>query len=231
MRKVLWCGGSHLGNAKGLIQSKFSHFSNDFAVTAAGFHIKYLSGLRICLDGGEIKGLEKFNSHNLDSYSKNDYDFCVFVGQYIQPTRYFRGCSPLSSAVLENILDPSRFLIEMRSGHAVNAFKRSENYQSFFRNQPLELFPQLFKERLVLIRDPLPLGLESYANVPLQYKERFNQSVVKFCAKNGIKLVCQPLHTVDQFGLTNQKFQRKDDDHNHASNEFWDIIFDSINFL
>ena len=229
-KKVLWCGGSHLANAKQLIQSRFSYFSNDFAVTAGDFHIKYLRGLRICLDSGEIKGLKKFNSKNLDSYSKSDYDFCVFVGQYIQPTRYFWGGTLLSSALLENILHPSRFLLEIRSGHAVKNFKRPNNYQGFFRNQPLELFSQLFAKRLILIHDPLPLGLESYAKVPIEYKERFHQSVVRFCAKSGIRLVCQPSHTVNHLGLTNQKFQREEGDHTHASNDFWDIIFSSIDF-
>lgn len=230
MKKVLWCGGSHLANAKQLIQSKFSYLSNDFAVTAGDFHLQYLRGLRIYLDGSEIKGLEKFRPTNFNSYSKSDYELCIFVGQYIQPTRYFWDCTPLSNAVVSNILDPSRFLLDMRSGHAVNDFKSPKKYQTCFRNQPLELFSRLFAERLILIHDPLPLCLESYANVPLKYKERFNQSVVQFCSKNGIKLVCQPSHTVDQFGLTNQKFQRSESDQTHANDDFWDIILNQIDF-
>jgi hypothetical protein len=227
MKRILWCGGSHLAHAKNHILDKYSSCYNEFAVTAADFHHWYLEGNRISIGESGIEGLHLFRDANRASYQYNHYDACVFVGQYVQPTRYFSGASPLSSALIADTLHGRGFLLEMRAGHAIDAFgKRS--LPQYFKNQPLDLFSRLFSKRVVLVHDPLPCIYPAYLSVPLAAKRQFLKSVQKFCLQRNINLHFQRESTIDENWMTKAKYQRSEGDYTHVDDSFWELIFHDL---
>jgi hypothetical protein len=227
MRRILWCGGSQLAQAKKNILSSYPDFLNEFAVTAAGFHRWYLAGHRIAIHNSGIVGLDRFRAINKTVYYEEDYDYCVFVGQYVQPTRYFLGDAPLSQSLIAATLHGRDFLLDLRSGHAVNEF-RNNNVPEYFRNQPLEFFAKVFAGKMILLHDPLPCVYPEYLVVPADAKQQFNQSVIEFCGERGIRLILQDKATIDEYWMTKKEYQRVEGDYTHVNDMLWHITLANI---
>ena len=199
MRKILWCGGSHLGSSKDVIPSIFEHDENTFHVTAGGKNRLWsMNGGTYRVEGTVVGG----NAHEPERREDlSRYDHIVFVGQYIQPNRYFQGDCLLSNAVISKILSQDDFLIKFPDG---------------IYNQPLELFPDLHP-RVTLLADPW----HSKQHIDRKCLSAFVDAVSQFCIKRNIRLMFQPASTLSERYQTDKKFKKSDIDRIHCNAAFW----------
>jgi hypothetical protein len=225
MRRILWCGGSHLAQNKRRIEELHSDYKNEYALTAGGFHKWYLEGNRIKIADNSVFDLHDFRPSNQSQYSGSDFDRLVFVGQYIQPTRYFCGHSPISEAMIADMMSQKSFLIWLRAGHAIQSFRNEPPaYPPLFHNQPLEYLLQISRERSILIQDPIPNNPD-FESVPAICKIRFQEAVKQFCRNWECELVSQRAHTLSSSLTTCRAYNLHSDDHSHMNDEFWEIVF------
>ncbi|MCJ8051962.1 hypothetical protein GB928_002705 [Shinella curvata] len=203
MKKILWCGGSHAGNAKGPIGAIFPDFENTFYITAGPTNLRWSrDGGRYSVKGSIVgaNGRSPSEFHDLA-----DYDRIVFIGHWIQPQRFMKGPAPLSDAVLDEMFPEADFLI---------------NSPTKIYNEVLEVFPRLAPGRCVLLCDPLSNMLE-LTQVPVRAKVRFLEKAAEFCAARRIGFVSQPETTLNTKMVTKRKFNRRDGDFIHMNDRFW----------
>jgi hypothetical protein len=225
MRRILWCGGSHLAQNKRRIEELHSEYRNEFALTAGGFHKWYLEGNRLRIAGDSVFDLHAFRPSNQSEYSRADFDILVFVGQYIQPTRYFCGNAPISEAMMADMTNEKSFLVRLRAGHAIQSFRHeTAAYPPFFHNQPLEYLLHISRGRSILIQDPIPNNPD-FESVPAICKIRFQESVVRFCRNWKCELVTQREHTLSTSLTTCRTYNLRNGDHSHMNDEFWKTVF------
>lgn len=217
MKKVLWCGGSHLGHAKETIERFYDKLDNTFVVTAGNYHQWQINGGRYKVEGSTVSGFHLQKSLKLDFSS---FSCVIFIGQYIQPTRYFHGSMPLSRGMLGDMLDPNYFLLHMPSGFAISGNDKGVHFKPYFYNEPLYLFPMLAPNRCFLIPDPMPMN-PGYRNVPIFAKQEFQSSLVSFCERNRIRLCSQPESTLSDSLSTKLQYQRRATDYIHVSDDYW----------
>lgn len=204
MKKTLWCGGSHLASCKEVILSMFQKAENAFYITA-GPKIKRwsINGGTYRVSGSLIGGNGYEPKRVIDlSY----YDRIIFVGQYIQPQRYFHGFhsdydQKLSTSAISVILEADNFLIRLPGG---------------IYNQPLELFPSLHT-KVVLLSDPW------IAEHQMNQKclHAFRAAVKNFCVQRNIEILFQPERTQSEPYKTSTKYKVKKSDNGHFNKNFW----------
>ncbi|KZK97253.1 hypothetical protein PsAD5_02342 [Pseudovibrio sp. Ad5] len=203
MTKILWCGGSHLGNARTPILQTFEEFENDFYITAGPGNLAWArKGGRYEQNGTTVGGNGRSPT---DYFDLAQYDHIVFVGHWIQPRRFFIGSQPLSSAVLDCMFPVNDFLIHIPGN---------------IYNQPLELFPQIAIDKCILMCDPAP-NFSSYVRAPLFAKKYFFEKAEEFCTLRGIKCLTQPETTLNTRLVTKSKFNKRENDYVHMNFEFW----------
>jgi hypothetical protein len=204
MKKLLWCGGSHLANAKLIIEELCLEFNNTFYVTGGEKNRDWAKqGGRYKAKGTIIGGnaYEPTVFYDLEEYSR-----IIFVGQYIQPQRFLQSDQPLSTSIL-NIMFPSdSFLINIPGG---------------IYNEPLAIFPKLAPKKCLLLCDPMPSSDSPFSEVPRKSKEYFLQRVVDFCRLREMTIAFQPPNTLDGNVTTKAHFKRKSDDDIHMNDQFW----------
>lgn len=203
MKKILWCGGSHVANAKGVIGAIFPDVENAFYITAGPTNLRWArEGGRYSVKGSIVgaNGRSPSVFHDLA-----DYDSIVFIGHWIQPQRFMKGPAPLSDAVLDEMFRESDFLI---------------NSPSRIYNEVLEVFPRVAPGKCVLVCDPLS-NMRELTQVPVRAKLRFLEKAAEFCAARGMGFVSQPETTLNTKMVTKKKFNRRDDDFIHMNNQFW----------
>lgn len=207
-----------------MIQQAFGQYVNEFTLTAGGYHKWYLEGNRLVFDKGVISGLDRFRPSNRSYYCPADFDIVIFIGQYIQPTRYFHGDSLLSDSLISEMIYGKDFLLRLRAGHATDAFRENvTTYPPFFRNQPLEYFLKIARGRLILVQDPIP-NSPSYRKVPINYKSQFQSAVVSFCTRHNCRLILQRPDTLSSDLTTKPSYNLRPHDYTHMSAEFWNYI-------
>ena len=114
MKKLLWCGGSHLGNARGVIESLFAQFDNEFYITAGPKNRDWsVDGGRYFVNGSIVGDNAQKPGRRLDL---GVFDRVIFVGQYIQPQRYVYPSQLLSSALLNSILRRDDLFVRLPRG-------------------------------------------------------------------------------------------------------------------
>jgi hypothetical protein len=203
MKRILWCGGSHLATSKDVISSKFNHAENTFYLTAGWRNRDWsINGGTYSVEGTVVGCNGHEPERRLDL---SGYDRIIFVGQYIQAGRYF--CSgQLSNAAISAILSQDDFLIRLPNG---------------IYNQPLELFPRLHSD-VTLLADPWV----SLQKIDCNCLRAFRIATRQFCDKNQINLLYQPDTTLSAEYQTSEKFKRKDGDNAHFNSDFWRDYFD-----
>ena len=86
MKNILFCGGSHLANAKSSIDKKYKKLNLDFYITAGPRNRQW------SIDGGRYKVTGTLISGNgrapEDSKDLSKYDHIIFVGQYIKLDKF-----------------------------------------------------------------------------------------------------------------------------------------------
>ncbi len=206
MSRILWCGGSHLANAYNLIRHIFSSFENSFYVTAAPLNRDWsANGGRYSVKGSVIGGnaAEPSVFHDL-----NQFSLIVFVGQYVQPTRFMRDGQPLSRAVLDSMFPAESFLINLPGG---------------IYNEPISLFPEIASGRCVLICDPIPVH-----GIPKDNVVFFLNKVREFCGARNIHFEMQPEKTLDDNFSTRAEYLRGDADLMHFNDKFWMMCLSEV---
>jgi hypothetical protein len=131
--KVLWCGGSHLGNAKPIIASRLSHIESEYYITAGPTNRDWAaSGGRYSVKDHAVVGnaAEPSRLVNLARYDK-----IIFVGQYIQPQRYFNKNQIISESIAARILE-QEVILDRPNG---------------FFNEPISLFAENAPCKCILI--------------------------------------------------------------------------------
>jgi len=199
MIKILWCGGSHLANARHAISLLFSNYQNTLYVTAGGANkdwsiqggVYKCNGTLVGCNGREPKRMVDLSS----------YDKVVFVGQYVQPSRYFNPRQLLSDAVISEILNDENFLIRLPGD---------------IYNQPLELFSRLHAN-VTLIPDPW----SSQQHIDENNLDAFELALERFCDNRKIKLLRQPDSTLSKKYQTKSIYNRKEEDNHHFNRKFW----------
>lgn len=248
MKKVLWCGGSHMGNLRSAmfssnkVKSLLENHNNSFFPTAAGdLWAWYNRGgkLKVCADGVAFRNSpELFSASGEPLYGEmfdlNRYDAIVFVGQWIRPlqflgvTDWFKSNKGLSAELMSTI---SRNVID-------NPFIPGSGLNQI-PNEPLTLFPNLAKDpfRIILVPDPLP-GVPPENELllrPKNYRDQYKiyQSNLSFvdvyfrtlesiCCERGISYCFQPESTYDNASLTTKrKFLQFEDEFIHVNEEFY----------
>ena len=217
MKKILWCGGSHLGTARKSIESIFCKHENDFYITA-GTKAKDWStmGGRYVNHGSLIGGSPVEKGRVIDI---SNYDHIAFIGQFIQISRFFCDFAPVSDSLVDAVILSNSFLLKLPSGGV-----RNPSFQNgILYNEPLELFPKLMPNdsSCWLIPDPFANGNVSGAMVPLNAKKKFLEGVKRVCNANGINVFLQPDNTFDNEWRTLMKYNI---DEMHMGELFWNIV-------
>src|SRR5688572_6746749 len=137
MKRILWCGGSHLAHARPHIEASHATtlkgYEPDFYVTAGPRNRDWSgTGGRYTVDGAVVSGNAHEPERKVDMSANSAL---VFIGQFFQPFKAFIGDMDHSSAVVGRVLqhlpmqgyfhDPAR------------------NIEHRWYNEPLSLFPPL----------------------------------------------------------------------------------------
>jgi hypothetical protein len=221
MSRILWCGGSHLGNAKhsaildihttGLLKN----WEPDFYITAAPANRNWsVAGGRYRVERSTVSGNRSMPNQRRDL---GDYAAIIFVGQWIQPWFAFRDGLPLSEPLLR------RSLQDLPLHPAITGRGKMLRWY----NEPLALFPTLTTARVILIRDPEAL-IKTYRPVPIWVKQRYGQHLEDFCRRSGLLLCPQFTEVLDRDLLTQSRYlrNRNGDDPVHMSDSYWRLLFD-----
>ncbi|EDY39767.1 hypothetical protein CPCC7001_2648 [Cyanobium sp. PCC 7001] len=222
MSRILWCGGSHLANAKcsaieelhaGLLKA----YVPDYYITAAPANRNWsAAGGRYRVEGTTVTGNRTMSMarRNLQEYAA-----IIFVGQWIQPWFAFRDGLPLSEAVL-------RLSLESLPLHPMIT-RRGRELRWY--NEPLALFPTLTSAKVILIRDP-EACMDSYRLVPKPVKQRFGEHLEAFCRSSGLLLCPQFTDVLDRDHVTQRRYLRSSDgqDPVHMSDTYWRLLFDRL---
>lgn len=207
MKKLLWCGGSHLGGAMNTIKTLFSDHYNEYYITAAPVNRDWsVVGGRYFVDGSVVgnNAQEPDRRINLD-----DFDHIIFVGQYIQPQRYVQSSQLLSSSLLDAILERDDLFMRLPGG---------------IFNEPISLFPRIAKDKCVLLCDPWTRS----NNLPIRFMERFAERLSDYCAENKMLLLFQPESTLEGKFSTHYRFSRSENDDMHFNDEFWRLYVQDL---
>ena len=209
MKKILWCGGSHLGNAANLINSTFSNNYNEYYITAAPRNRDWSkAGGRYFVDGS-IVGNNAHEPHR--RLNLNNFDRIIFVGQYIQPQRYvnveFKQL--LSSSLLDAILERDDLFLRLPGG---------------IFNEPISLFPRIAKDKCVLLCDPWLRRND----LPIKFMERFTEKLSNYCAEKNMLLFFQPDSTLEKRFSTHYRFSRSENNRSHFNDEFWRLCLQDL---
>ena len=215
MKKILFCGGSHMGQSKKIIEKKFDNFDLEFYITAGPKNRDWsINGGRYKVDGTIIGG----NGHSPSIYlDLSKYTHIVFVGQYIQIWKFFTN---------KNKMNISKSLLQI-------LFKNCFTNLPFNHyNEPLDLFPKIAYGKLILIPDPL-INFHKTENINLKYIDYFYKQLSSFCDSRSIQL-CMPTKSLldDEGRFVKAEYMRARDKNDfHCLDEYWQILFDNFNYF
>ena len=215
MTRILWCGGSHLAHAKPVLERQLG--AREFFVTAGPELNRWsANGGRYRVDGSRVGGSPFDPDRTVDL---GDYDRIVFIGQWIQPQKWFNAGQLLSTSVLERMCSGDGLVHQPQDG-------------TF--NEPLLLFPQLAPQRCMLACDPFPHRNSVwperncrgfYRDIPTAYLGRFVEHVLAFCHQQGMTALLQPDDTHSDW-ITDPIHSRGDQI--HMTDQFWERYVELI---
>ena len=207
MKKILWCGGSHLGHAKKVIESNFAENTNSFYITAGPKNKRWsIQGGRYFVEGSVVGDNGAEPDKRLDL---SDFDQIIFIGQWIQPLKYLPRFQPISTALKHAILRRDDLFINLPGGNF---------------NEPIVLFPKIAKGKCILLCDPWNRNNA----LPIAFIEDFKQELICFCQKEDIRLMFQPQSTLDKNLSTLEIFSRSQSDKSHFNTDFWRLYLQSL---
>ncbi|MEO1002645.1 MAG: hypothetical protein AAFX65_05975 [Cyanobacteria bacterium J06638_7] len=206
MRKLLWCGGSHLAHAKEAIDSHFSDFKNIFWLTAGPANRDWFnSGGRYLLAGDVVE-----DPRTKAQVKVGEFAHIVFIGQYIN-LQFFRANSQIVSRALYRAIYP---------------FKTAPFELGGLCNHPLQLFFTNFGEQCVLMPEPMPVSDSGGEITPLKTREYYREMLKDFCLHYNSLLAEEDPALLDENGLTFSIFQGKD--RRHCNSQYWHLRMKSL---
>ena len=213
MKNILFCGGSHLAHAKKVIEKKFRNYDIEFYVTAGPKNRDWsIKGGRYKVNGNEVGG----NFVKPDLFKDlSKYEYIVFVGQWIQINRYliFLKKQMLSKSILSEIFNKNCFI----------------NIPGNIYNEPLEIFPKLAPNKIILIPDPL-VKITRLEYITSNYIDYFYRQLHLFCESKSIKIVMPDKSLLDDIGCVKAEYMRDKKDI-HCTREYWEILFEKFNYF
>jgi hypothetical protein len=219
MKNILWCGGSHLSNAK----SKINHWIDDhifqhnadFYVTAGPKTLEWsANGGRYTIEGSIVSGSPYENDRKIDLLK---YDLIIFIGQYIQPSRILS-----KNTTWDDIF--SKDLLNEYFKYGIIHPMRWNGHPAY--NEPFILFKELSNCNIIVLADPFPSSRDpQYFGTSIPMVKLYYESFVEFCNSIGLIPCFQPEPTIDNSIYTPAKFDRSFEDHLHKSLEFWELVF------
>ena len=216
MKKILFCGGSHMGQCKKneVIEKKFNNFDLDFYITG-GSSIRdwSINGGRYKVDGTRIT---RIGGNIIQTNTEKDlskYDHIVFIGQFIQIKRF---CNPktkqlLSKSILKEIFNKDSFI----------------NLPGNLYNEPLELFPKLAPNRVILIPDPL-IKSKRY-KFYFDFLDYFYKGLSLCCESRSIKLFLPDKSLLEDDSRFIKEEYKKDA--LHCNSTYWENLFKKFNYF
>ena len=213
MKSILFCGGSHLATAKTSIEKRFELFNLDYFVTAGTKNLKWFkNGGRYNIEGTIIGGSPE-QANIFKDLSK--YDLIIFVGQFIQISRFLGGNKQLlSKSILKEIFKKDCFI----------------NLPGNLYNQPLEIFPEIAPNKVILIPDPLVKTL-NIEGIDLDYVDYFYEQLHLFCEYRFIKLLMPDKCLLEDDLRFVKSTYMLSKDNIHCKKEYWDIFFQKFNHI
>ena len=218
MKRILWCGGSHLAHARPHIEASHATalkaYEPDFYVTAGPRNRDWSgTGGRYRVDGAMVSGTANEPARKVDMSANLAL---VFIGQFFQPFKAVLGDMDHASTVVERVLqdlpmqgyfhDPAR------------------NIEQRWYNEPLSLFPPLVPGPTLILPDPAPIGMR-YAQVPTKLKQRFSDQIRTFCTERGLILIDIPQRLCTSEGTTKAEYALPGDVL-HMNDSYWKAVFD-----
>ncbi|MGQ7793748.1 hypothetical protein ACUN0C_15180 [Faunimonas sp. B44] len=221
MKRLLWCGGSHLANAKAIISAihgaELSDWEPDFMETAGPrFEEATAAGRQFVVSGSVVQG----GGVGDRPRDLTNYDAIVFVGQYVQIMRAYSGPTELSTAVVEEILRHIPITLTGKKKWDTLNGKRVWDDSPFY-NEPLDQILQLASCPVYLIHDPHPTRAEHRAT-PLWMKQAYFQRIRAFCKAQRLVLIEPPIYLVTDDLATRPEFDRGDGI--HMNGDYWTAV-------
>ena len=195
-----------------LIEKKFNNFDLDFYITAGPINRDWsINGGRYTVDGTRVSGNIRDPNTEKDL---SKYDHIVFIGQFIQINRFwnYEKTQLLSKSVLKQIFKKNCFI----------------NLPDNNYNEPLELFPKLAPNKVILIPDPL-VKREEYRYINAEFIDYFYKALFLCCESRAIKL-CMP----DKSLLDSDcRFTKKEYKQGkiHCNYTYWESFFRKFNYI
>jgi len=214
MKKILFCGGSHMAQCKKykVLEKRFNNFDLDFYFTAGPLNRAWsINGGRYKVDGTRVSGNIRDPNTEKDL---SKYDHIVFIGQYIQINRYWdrKTKQLLSKSILKEIFNKDCFI----------------NFPENFYNEPLELFPKLATNKVILIPDPL-IKTQGRRSINLDFIDYFYKGLSLCCESRSIKLFMPDKSLLDD----DCRFAKEEYNYDtlHCNLSYWENLFEKFNYF
>ena len=216
MKKLLWCGGSHLASARSVIDEYFQDCNNTYYVTAGWRNRRWaVAGGRYSVSHGRVGG----NGWRKNVYyDLNDFDKIIYVGHYVQIQRYYKfdphKIPPLSRALVNSIHGSEDFLVKLPTKTGIALL-----------NEPITMFPKYNSGNHIIMVDPMAC----YAFIkwmPNWIKQDFLSKANLKLRELGLIPISQSADTFDsEYMLTRSDYLKRSEkgDMLHMNEKYWEI--------
>lgn len=230
MTRILWCGGSHLANARAAIEAEMAArgWQHEYFITA-GPQIRnaLLRGRRFAVNKNTITrpgpeeianiGKQPIPVSHERSAAYRQADHIVFLGQWVNPHDISEQDADLRQRPISTPL-----LRAMVNGLIARPFDFPGGTRRSWPNQPLLALGRRRPGRVHLMLTPRP-HRPALGPLPGGMMARVHSLLDEELRHRGITPHFQPPETLDADGLTDTRWLRFPDttDDHHMSDAFW----------
>jgi hypothetical protein len=206
MKKLLWCGGSHLANSKSAIERIFTDSENTFFPTAGPVNREWFnSGGKYNVDGDLVVDPRDEGS----PLHINQFSRVIFIGQFINIRFFSANSRPVSRALYESLYPYE--CVHLKGGLV---------------NHPLELFFKEFGHKCILVPEPTPISNTKDSKIPLRTHDFYWEMLRKFCSHYDSILIEENPSFLGKDRLTLKIYEGIDS--RHCNSRYWDIKIQGI---
>lgn len=220
MKKILFCGGSHLAHAKVAIDqwrlNEGKEFNTQYLITA-GVQIRnwLCSGKQFSytIEGGV--SLPNINLNSQNYFFPEEYDYIVIIGNYYLPRRLIDFVKlwnmPMTDAVEKEIITNSFFDVPLGEGKS-------------FKNNLVDIINQHKGGQSQLLLVPDPRMTSVIERLPIDFIEKYYNYLQEYIENKNLKFIGHDPNTVDPInGSTLTHFSREEGDSIHMNDEYWKL--------
>lgn len=220
MKKVLFCGGSHLAHAKVVIDkwavSGEGNIKVEYLVTAGVQVRKWLSsGKQFTYTEEEGVILPSINLNSVKSFFPKEYDYIVIIGNYYLPRRL------VDFIKLWNI--PMSDIIEKEI--IVNSFSDVPlGGEKSFKNNLVDIIAEFKGAQTQLLLVPDPRMINTIEHLPSHFIEKYYRYLCDYLESKKFKYIPHDLSSIDpNTGSSLEFFKREIQDSIHMNDEYWEL--------